>query len=111
MRGFSKRSGEVHRVSQCEKIYTPQGINEHVGRFAGANIVTIFYLLAVIHNIESLKAVPTKLPVPTKLIIDLLLEKVSAEFVEFLVQNSLLTLVKSAIPRTELLHEVGQGIL
>ena len=45
MRGFSKRSGEVHRVSQCEKIYTPQGINEHVGRFAVANIVTIYYLL------------------------------------------------------------------
>ena len=43
--------------------------------------------------------------------IDLLLEKVCAEFVKFLVQNSLLTLVKSTIPRTELLHEVGQGIL
>ena len=42
MRGFSKRSGEVHRVSQCEKIYTPQGINEHTGRFTVANIVTIF---------------------------------------------------------------------
>jgi hypothetical protein len=43
MRGFSKRSGEVHRVSQCEKIYTPQGINEHTGRFTVANIVTISY--------------------------------------------------------------------
>ena len=41
MRGFSKRSGEVHRVSQCEKNYTPQGGNEPVARFAVANIVTI----------------------------------------------------------------------